>query len=198
MDNTAPLNFEEACVLTQVTNRPSRERSSVKHGDQCRINKGREQLQHDPVEIDLICLYVNEFLEALRMDQCANPRVELPSFHCDEDLSSYIKEAIYSPICAKGGDCKDMVWMKFTKDGYLGVVAMSNDINFNMPEPGQTANTSGIIIRELGKEWDKSFVLVFPLINFPEGMERGSIETEIGNFLIDKGVPILDFYSHRY
>lgn len=31
-------------------------------------------------------------------------------------------------------DRRDLVWMKFTRDGYLGVVAVSDDVNFDMPE----------------------------------------------------------------
>ena len=30
-------------------------------------------------------------------------------------------------------DKGDLVWMKFTKDGYLGVVAVSDDVNFDIP-----------------------------------------------------------------
>ncbi len=31
-------------------------------------------------------------------------------------------------------DIRDIVWMKFTRDGFLGVVATSNDINFHIPK----------------------------------------------------------------
>ena len=114
----------------------------------------------------------------------------------------------------------DIVWMKFTKEregsGFLGVVAAGADINFDIPpsekcynetsdgKPKTNANnwkynTSGIIIDSLGKKWDEDSILVFPL----EGIDtleltRGDIECGIGNYLIDKGVPILDYYSHRF
>lgn len=76
-------------------------------------------------------------------------------------------------------DERDIVWMKFTKDNYLGVVADSNDINFDIPnhrnmydekrENGRWKyNSSGILIHYLGKEWDSSFVLICPIIKFPE------------------------------
>lgn len=107
---------------------------------------------------------------------------------------------------------------KFTKDGYVGVVATSDDINFDVPnsssdydkkhkvyntylkkwEDKWVYNSSGIIIHKLGKQWDESFVLIFPLKNIPQGYGRGDVERAVGNLLIEKGVPILDFYSHIY
>ncbi|WP_369813894.1 hypothetical protein, partial [Halolactibacillus sp. JCM 19043] len=59
-------------------------------------------------------------------------------------------------------------------------------------------NTSGIIVHHLGKCWDESFVLLFPLKNIPGNLSRSDVERGIGNYLIDKGVPILDFYFHNY
>lgn len=113
---------------------------------------------------------------------------------------------------------KDIVWMKFTTSGYPGVVAVSNDINFDVPnntseydlkvevwDPYEKCkksewkhNSSGIIIHKLREQWDDSFVLVFPLKNIPYGYSRHDIEKAIGNYLIKKNVPILDFYSHIY
>jgi hypothetical protein len=110
----------------------------------------------------------------------------------------------------------DIVWMKFTKEGHLGVVAVSNDINFQMPKSKGDYhkknnnkwefNTSGIIIHYLyekanyddKKKWDESFVLVFPLQNIPPCLNRRDIECGIGNYLIANEVPILDYFSHRY
>jgi len=104
-------------------------------------------------------------------------------------------------------DERDIVWMKFTKDHYLGVVADNNDINFDIPSHGNMYeerenglwkyNSSGILIHHLGKEWDSSFVLICPIIKFPEGKNRHYIEKSIGDFLIGKNIPILDYYSHR-
>lgn len=85
----------------------------------------------------------------------------------------------------------DIIWMKFTTDDYLGVVATSLDINFS------TTNTSGKIINHLDKKWNEEFVLVFPLPNIPKPLNRQLIESGIGNYLISKNVPILDFYSHN-
>ena len=59
-------------------------------------------------------------------------------------------------------------------------------------------NSAGILVHKLGKEWDESFVLIFPLKGIPDGYTRSDVETAIGNMLIEKDVPILDFYSHMY
>lgn len=86
---------------------------------------------------------------------------------------------------------RHIVWLKFTTDGFLGCVAASDDINFG------DNNTSGKIIRHLNKEWDKTFVVIIPLPSI-KNSERSDIEAYIGNYLIDNGVPILDFYSHTF
>ena len=44
----------------------------------------------------------------------------------------------------------------------------------------------GIIIHKLGKEWDESFVLIFPLKGIPNGYTRSDVEAAIGNMLIEK------------
>lgn len=95
---------------------------------------------------------------------------------------------------------------------------MSNDINFDI-SPNESVydnkvwkydeytknnelvlkyNSSGILVHKLKKEWDESFVLVFPLRKLKEscGYSRHNIEMAIGNYLIEQNVPIIDFYSH--
>lgn len=124
----------------------------------------------------------------------------------------FFEENLYNEIKEKYKlkDERDIVWMKFTKDGFLGVVATSSDINFQIPNDSKEYkekkengkwkyNTSGIIIHFLEKKWDESFVLISPLPNISEKLlNRGDVERGIGNFLIKNEVPILDFYSHRY
>ena len=85
----------------------------------------------------------------------------------------------------------DIVWMRFTTDGYLGVVASSNDINFDY-------NTnSGKLIKSVNKEWDKNRIIIVPLPNIKGRNERVMIEKMIGNYLSDNQVPIIDLYSHN-
>lgn len=85
----------------------------------------------------------------------------------------------------------DIIWLKFSTDGYLGVVAEGFDINFRYD------NTSGKLLRVANKQWDESFVLIVP-ISRKIAKKRKDIETAIGNYLIGKGVPIIDYFSHNY
>ncbi len=169
-----------------------------------RTEKAREQATLEPVSVESICSHVNDLLKSIEMKIIESPIVKQP---CEID---------YEKIHAEYGTKKkaDLVWMKFTKDRYLGVVASGNDVNFDIPasasqydeversfkgnRDGWKYTTSGILIHQLGKVWDTSFVLVFPLVDIPSGKKRGDIERAIGNYLIAKGVPILDFYSHNY
>ena len=85
----------------------------------------------------------------------------------------------------------DIVWRKVNTDGYLGVVASSNDINFNY-------NTnSGKLIKSVNKKWDKNRIIIVPLPNIKGRDERVMIEKMIGNYLSDNKVPIIDLYSHN-
>lgn len=172
---------------------------SVHFDDDFRFNKAREEAEKDPAPVEQVIRYCNEFLSRIGVSPVANP-VMNP------------RELIYYEIKKQFqlNDERDIVWIQFTTDGYVGVVAQSNDINFDFPPSADvyndkdksqrwTYNTSGIIIHQLGKRWDTSFVLVFPLgrlnnINY----SRHEIETALGNFLVDMGVPILDYYSHNY
>ena len=48
----------------------------------------------------------------------------------------------YKKIQRENGleDHRDIVWMKFTRDGYMGVVAVSNDIGFDIPSSCEEYN----------------------------------------------------------
>ncbi|WP_461810592.1 hypothetical protein [Faecalimonas sp.] len=86
----------------------------------------------------------------------------------------------------------DIIWMKFTNKGHLGVVSRGFDINFD------EKISSGILVKEVGEKWDNSFVLIFPLLaELTDKYSCEDLETAVGNYLISKGVPIIDFYSHN-
>ena len=179
-----------------------------------RFKKAKEQQE-------LACKYLKKFdeneKEAFKNEVIyyVHECLKKPSIDiiCDENFPYYlIKDKKISDIYKKLEDDykldrKNIVWMKFTKKGFLGVVAVSDDINFEKPNNKEDYdkkkrgkweyNTSGIIIHYLKEEWDESFVLVFPLYKLPKNYTRHSIEKKIGNYLIKKGIPILDFYSHR-
>ena len=185
-------------------------RCSVHYGNTYRLNKAKEQCSQPLVEIDKIIIYTIELLKEIGIE-VNNPErivvnnpinIDYQQIKYDNDLDSV----------------KDIVWMKFTESGYLGVVATSDDINFDIPnscgdydrrewrynsykkkrELVWKHTSSGILLHQLGESWDKSFVLVFPLKNIPKEYKREDIERAVGNYLIYKNVPIIDFYSHNY
>ena len=186
--------MEEAKKCIDERWRPGRENSSVYYGNHTRFNKAEEQMELKPVAVSKIIKHTNDFLELLGMDKVNDARQENKTWG----------KKLYKEIKDNNDleDERDIVWMKFTKDAFLSVVATSSDVNFDVPvsdkDYNKKHNTSGIIIHYLNTEWDESFVLVFPLKKIPQGLKRGDIERGIGNYLIKQGVPILDFYSHRY
>ncbi len=184
--------------------KPAPPHSSVWKDDKTpfRIVAARMQAALTPVSPEQIAKYANEFLAALGIPEVETPRFTFPPGLTDDELDKYLKENLYGPISDSGGNCEDLVWMKFTDQGFLGVVAVSADINFYIPKDGDTdvsnRNTAGFIVHWLKQSWDRSFVLAFPLKSIPEDLKRSDIETGIGNYLISQKVPILDYYSHRY
>lgn len=95
----------------------------------------------------------------------------------------------------------DLLWFKFTKAGKVAVVASSCDINWDY------TLSSGILVKETGGELDDSFVLAFPLTqemirtkadpnSYCRKYSVSDLELIVGNYLISKGVPIVDYYSH--
>lgn len=193
--------MEKAMEYFLDTSRPSGAYSSVHYDKRTRFDKAEEQAELRSKKIQEIIDYTNEFLELIEIDSTLNPIVESESF--DNKFYKKIKEKNNLK------DERDIIWMKFTEDGFLGVVATSNDINFQVPNNLSQYkeksshnkwkyNTSGIIIHHLNKQWDKSFVLIFPIKKNSKNLKRGDIERGLGNYLIKKEVPIPDFFSHRY
>ena len=181
---------------------------SVHSKDHTRINKAKEQLKKYADEkwekaesINKITECVNEFLTY-------NNIIEKKVCHKRE-----ISDIDYNEIKEKYGlkDKGDIIWLKFADNGCLGVVAAGADINFNIPasadkyndkKPGNGKkyvwNTSGILLHKLGLKWDTSFVLVFPLKEIPKGYKRHDVEKAVGNYLIECGMPVIDYFSHMY
>ena len=178
--------------------------NTVHNGSTTRFRRAEEQAKILPVDVDEITEVIyKEFSEFIAKpikykiteSQIETNGVVTIDYKCLKDKYRLADE-------------RDIVWMKFTKDNYLGVVADSNDINFDIPNDRNMYdekrenglwkyNSSGILIHYLGKEWDSSFVLICPIIKFPEGKNRHFIEKSIGDFLIEKNIPILDYYSHK-
>lgn len=170
-----------------------------------RFNKAKKEIREKKVvPIETIIEYVNELLKAVGITEVKKPKMD--PFKVDYALLKKNFEL---------DDERDIIWIKFTEDGFVGVVATSNDINFDIPpndsvydnkvlkykgkeEPTWEYNSSGILVHKLKKKWNESFVLVFPLKKLTENCtySRHDIEMAIGNYLIEKNVPIIDYYSH--
>lgn len=95
----------------------------------------------------------------------------------------------------------DILWFKFTDKGHLAVVAKSCDINWNEKLP------CGVLVNEIEEKLDDSFVLIFPLTqemirtkeepnSFYRKYSSEKLECAVGNYLISKGVPVIDYFSH--
>ncbi len=171
---------------------------SVHYGSYNRYNTAKEQIKKPTVEIEVIINYINEFLETINI-----ATVENPIMKPDKIDYGVIKTQFNLD------DIRDLIWLKFTKDKYVGVVATSNDINFDIPpdalsydlrdKEGWKYNSAGILLHKLNKTWDESFVLVFPLKNLSKSCKytRHQIEIGVGNYLTEQDVPIIDFFSHN-
>ena len=192
-----------------VSNYDGKKYAQSVHGKSfVRYKRAREQEKMDTVPIEKIIGIIKDFLGNIGIKTIENPLIENPL----EINYQEIKEKF------KLNDQKDIVWLKFTTDGHIGVVAASDDVNFDFPnsmdeydkkhkvfnpytkkyEDEWVYNTSGILLHKLYKTWDKSFILLFPLNGIPYGYNRSHIEHAIGNLLIENKVPILDYFSHLY
>ena len=172
---------------------PSIKNRSLKYVDgkkdfNFRLEMARIQAEKEPVDQEVLIRYVNEFLEMLGMEVVENPRVEV--------RGGETHRINYSSITTRLTNKDDIVWIKFTDDNFISVIGTSRDIYFS--EKAKNNTSSGIINQKLNKDWDEKEVLIFPLINIPDGLYRSDVECGIGNYLISKGVPILDYYSHIY
>lgn len=187
--------------------------NTVHYGKKKRFLKAMEQFSIQPVSKEDIIRWTNEFIKECHLEvmeernQVFTKDISIKEFNNSTQESYNLTNA------------QDIIWMKFANTGHLGVVACSNDVNFDIPPDTKSYderispkdwkyNSSGIILHYLDChneehiEWNESQFLVFPLKGLKLGPEGGTerrhqIETGIGNYLISKGVPILDYYSHR-
>lgn len=201
--------------------RPTGNAASVHNEKNDRIIKAKEQLNKAPKTVDEIINLANSFLHTIGLKTVDNPKYTSFSVKDDKDGYKTVVKINDDKFKDQFGlrdkplnNSKHVIWMKFAKNGQLGVVAASNDYNFDIPPSSdvydETTNgkpkcecnrwkytTSGIILHKLNLEWDESFLLIFPLQGIEDSWLK-DIETGMGNFLIENDVPIIDFYSHRY
>ncbi|MCI8271350.1 MAG: hypothetical protein HFG16_03445 [Erysipelotrichaceae bacterium] len=188
--------------------------------DKTRVRKAEEQSRLEPVAVSEVLVYVNEFLNFVKLNNGASPTVRVETITLDDEKQLILDNGIVAvgcswmmPVYDKGirkysrwdgkydeiqkvfhlRDVKNIVWIKFTVNGRVGVVAQSFDINFAYD------TTSGKLVHDWDGGWDTSFVLIFPLTeDILQSYSREEMETAIGNYLIEKKVPIIDYYSHNY
>lgn len=189
-------------------------KASVHTPDSIRIKKAKEQLQEmKSVSKESVINLTTEFLYEsgywdksndilkpyiIKTPQFLNPKRKTKNKRIAD--IDYIKIKTIFSLNSE----KHIIWMKFTKNNYLGVVARSNDINFEIP-PNECNDenelrkyiSSGVILHKLEEEWDETYVLIFPIPNVGD-YEMSDIECGIGQYLIEKKVPILDYYSYTF
>ncbi len=191
------------------------------YGDTLRLDKAKYEVSKPMKSISEVFYLVNYILEILRYDNGFSKRnIKIDNIKLDNkehtiiDNGIFVRDCIWKKPTYSGTEKKyigwdekydiikrkfkleyssNIVWLKFTTNGFLGVVAKSFDINFN------NNNSSGKLVRLVGEEWDDSFVLIFPITNEMLGKKYsiGEIELAIGKYLIYNGVPIIDYYSHN-
>ncbi|MFI3805819.1 hypothetical protein [Vagococcus fluvialis] len=178
-------------------------RGSIVEGDSTRYTDAKDEIDNFQnfqksfkCNIDMLIYLVdqvNYFLEQLSLETYSIQEIiKINGVHFNLSDKKNMKN-FYDSLKNKYdlNDERHLVWLKFTKNGCLGVVAAGADINFD------SENTSGKIINYVHEEWDEELVLVFPLSKIGFGFRR-DIECGIGNYLLDLKVPILDKFSHMY
>lgn len=199
------INIEE---LIKDKKRPE---NTVHYGKTKRFEMAKQQLILPTIDKECVIKLTNSFIKTYGLKVYDGDNIVKTD---NVNLLEFNKNTkqMYSGITSE----KDIIWIKFA-DNRVGVVACSNDINFDIPstkdeydeiifrksgkKKGWKYNTSGILVHSVNLKWDDSFFLVFPLLGLKEGKEgnkqRHDIETGIGNYLILNDVPIIDYYSHR-
>ena len=190
------------------------------YGDTLRNDKALEQAKRKAVDPGVVYKYVNEILELFRRENgFTEPKSKNGRLLLDGTEQEVLNNGIIvkgckweAPLYSKELHCytkwdlkydeiakffylakpSDIVWLKFTTSKHLGVVAKNIDVNY------EYSVSSGKLVSEVGEKWDDSFVYIFPLTREILGKySSGDLELAIGNYLIEKGVPIIDYYSHN-
>ena len=176
---------------------------SVHFKDRERFNLAKEQKNKPIVLVSDIIILVNDLLGSIGIKTVEE---KLAKLNPNEVNYDELKKRHHL------ADERDIVWMKFTKSGHIGVVASSNDIGFDIPQNESEYNTQVKVYNKfrkcyeykwkyhfVGEKWDESFVLVFPLESNEKSCRynRHEIEIAIGNYLEKNNVPIIDYYSHN-
>ena len=101
-----------------------------------------------------------------------------------------------------------IIWLQFSNSGHVAVVGAGKDIGFSRNE---NKGTWSILSKIPHVEWNKEEVIIIPVRGLDKdsyGLKnvhkhgnnilrcRNGVEHCIGEYLINKGVPILNYYQH--
>lgn len=106
-----------------INERGEKYRQSVHGKSYVRYNEAVKQAAHKPIDKKEIIKYTTDYLKEIGIQTTDNPEYNPKNIDYDKIQEQFELE-----------DKGDLVWMKFTGDGYLGVVAVSDDVNFDIPE----------------------------------------------------------------
>lgn len=157
-----------------------------------RTEKAIAQSQKRPASIDTVIRLTNDILMSAGIQPVLDPIISGTFL---QDLLSGNPYGAYRKIRDEYSQ-SDLIWMKFTSSGHLGAVGAGDSLHFDEEDP------SSEMIRVCGQDWDRSFVLVFP-VRRTGGMpllrrkDRDAVEMAVRRYLISEDVPVLDCCEYR-
>lgn len=176
-----------------------------------RLKVAREQRELLPTSHSKVINHVNNFLDSLdkQVYKTGNApvkpigNIELDGFKCKikkhciiiDDVSKLNMYRSYLHIRKDYNliESRNLLWIKFTESGHVGAICAGKEINFS------TTSTAGKLISCVGEKWNNDLVIVVPVSDdWIREYERNFIESGLGNYLISKGVAIIDYYSHNW
>ena len=159
-----------------------------------RIKKAQEELQKTVIEERDILDLISKCLSEQKID--ADVYVEPAPRHIN-----------YKDIMDTYGTNGEghVIWVEFVKSGHVAVVGAGKDIGFPRNEK---KGTWCILSKLLNVDWDVTKVIIVPVRGLNQesyGIKnvdnllkcRNGIEHYIGEYLINSGVPVLNFYQHK-
>lgn len=170
---------------------------SVHFRDRTRFSKAEEESRKVPASAERVAEIVLDCLKRIGLPQAA-------AIWADPRAVDYAAIRKQYRLKDKG----EILFLKFSADGFIGVIGTGSEINFDYPPCRQDYNkrtgsdwayhTSGILLSHVNKIWDQGSVMICPLRieNLP--FTRRQVATAVGNYLSEQGVPIIDYYSHHY
>ena len=168
-----------------------------------RVDEARKQLEKETKTLDEIKTILSECLE--------EKRISGEIITTNPSLTKINYEEIRTKYDTNGAG--HLIWIQFTQSGHVAVVGAGKDIGFpKNPSRGTALILSKIKEEKPEAEWDTNKVILIPI----KGLDRESyglknihkhgnnvlkcrngVEHCIGEYLIKKGVPVLNLYQHK-